>query len=168
MNFSFPCDFDYLSDVLNGVDEQGKDQNSGSFINPVNKSFSGFFGGGGDSECGSLGKYNYKEAISNKSTSEQQNSCNLDVENHLLKRQARMGLLDRDKIALRITVPCNLELHVGKIITLKWDNLKAQSGTTVYGDGDYLIASMTHNIKLGGFSVTTMDCVAKSAGQGVV
>lgn len=167
INFSFPCDFDYLSDLLNGLDENGKGQNTGAFMNPVFKLFglSGEQGTGGD-ECG-LGQYNYKEGLSNKATAENQNSCNIDAETHLLKRQARMGLLERDKIALRITVPCNLNLHVGKMIKLEWKN-KLSSGTDVYGAGEYLIASMTHDIKLGGFSVTTMDCVAKSVGSGVV
>lgn len=165
INFSFPCDFDYLSDLLNGLDENGKDKNTGYVINPVNK-LAQLLGGQGESdECG-LGGFNYKEGLSNKATAEQQNSCNLDTETHLLKRQARMGLLERDKIALRITVPCNLNLHVGKVITLEWKNKFV--GQDVFGAGDYLIASMTHNIKLGGFSVTTMDCVATSVGSGVV
>lgn len=166
INFSFPCDFDYLSDLLNGLDENGKDQNTGAFMNPVFKLFrlGGSSSIGGDS-CG-LGGYNYKEGLSNKATAENQNSCNLDTETHLLKRQARMGLLERDKIALRITVPCNLNLHVGQLMKLEWKN--KYDGADVYGSGEYLISSLTHNIKLGGFSVTNMDCVAKSVGSGVV
>lgn len=166
INFSFPCDFDYLSDLLNGVDENGKDMNTAYFMNAVNKQAQLQGGDGQDDECG-LGGYNYKEGMSNKSTAEQQNTCNLDAESHLLKRQARMGLLERDKIALRITVPCNLNLHVGKKLRLVWKN-KSDGSSLVYGSGTYLIASMTHNIKLGGFSVTTMDCVASSVGSGVV
>jgi hypothetical protein len=124
-------------------------------------------GGGSQScDCG-IGQYNFKEGMSNKSTAEQRNSCNIDVEKHLLKRQARMGLLERDKIALRITVPCNLDLHAGKVIKLKWEN-KKEGGGEVYGSGDYLISSMMHHIKLGGLSVTVMDCVSTTVGQGVV
>lgn len=166
INFSFPCDFDYLSDLLNGLDEDGKDQNTGAVFNPADKTFRqlGSSGIGGD-ECG-IGGYNYKQGITNKGTAERQNSCNLDVETHLLKRQARMGLLERDKIALRITVPCNLNLHVGKMLELVWKN--KYDNTIVYGSGKYLIASMTHNIKIGGFSVTTMDCVASSVNRGEV
>lgn len=166
ISFSFPCDFDYLSDLLNGLDENGKDQNTGAFMNPVYKLFrlGGSSSIGGDS-CG-LGGSNYKQGLSNKATAENQNSCNLDTETHLLKRQARMGLLERDKIALRITVPCNLNLHVGQLMKLEWKN--KFTGDLVYGSGEYLISSLTHNIKLGGFSVTTMDCVAKSVGSGVV
>lgn len=164
INFSFPCDFDYLSDLLNGLDENGRDQNSLAIVDPALKIMR-VMGGEQDCDCG-IGQYNYKMAQSNKASSEQTNSCNLDVESHLLKRQARMALLEKDKIALRITVPCNLNLHVGQVITLNWRN--KNSGGEVYGSGDYLIASLVHDIKLGGFSVTNMDCVSKTVGQGVV
>jgi hypothetical protein len=122
-------------------------------------------GGQQDCDCG-IGQYNYKMAQSNQATAQQRDSCNMDVESHLLKRQARMALLEKDKIALRITVPCNLDLHVGQLITLQWKN--KNKGGDVYGHGDFLIASLVHNIKLGGFSVTNMDCVSKTVGQGVV
>lgn len=168
INFTFPCDFDYLSDLLNGVDENGQDQNSMGTTDQVFKLFSKMISGGGSQSCDcGIGQFNYKEAMSNKATAEQRNSCNLDVEKHLLKRQARMGLLERDKIALRITVPCNLNLHAGQVITLKWEN-KKEGGPQVYGSGDYLISSMMHHIKLGGLSVTVMDCVSKTVSQGVV
>jgi len=165
INFSFPCDFDYLSDLLNGLDENGKNRNTGYTMNPTFKSGQ-ILNTESEDECG-IGGFNYKEGLSNKTTAEQQNTCNLDTETHLLKRQARMGLLERDKIALRITVPCNLDLHVGKKLSLTWKN-KVDNGTQVYGSGTYLIASMTHNIKLGGFSITTMDCVASTVSRGEV
>jgi hypothetical protein len=165
INFSFPCDFDYLTDILNGVDDKGKDQNSGTFMDQVFKIFTQRGEEGCD--CG-IGQYNYKQGFSNEATAQDRNSCNLDTEKHLLKRQARMSLLDKDKMALRITVPCNLDLHVGKMIELKWINRKASSGTTVYGSGKYLIAALVHDIKLGGYSVTNMECVAQTAGGGQV
>jgi hypothetical protein len=124
-------------------------------------------GGTQDCDCG-IGQYNYKQGFSNESTAEDRNSCNLDTESHLLKRQARMSLLDKDKMALRITVPCNLDLHAGKMIELKWINSKSTSGELVYGSGKYLIAALVHDIKLGGFSVTNMECVAQTAGGGEV
>ena len=166
INFSFPCDFDYLADLLNGV-ENGRGKNSIATINPVFKLFGMKMdgGGGGSDGCG-IGAFNYKVATTNLGTSEQQNSCNIDVEGHLLRRQARMALLEKDKIALRITVPWNPNLHAGKIITLNWPN-KIKGGI-VYGTGEYLISSLMHTIKFGGFSVTTMDCVSKSVGEGVV
>lgn len=166
INYQFPCDFDYLTDLLNGAGPAGN-QNTGGFINPVFKTATKM-GSSDSGSCSQLGGFNFKQSTTNKGSAEQQNSCDLDVETYLLKRQARMTLLDRDKIALRLTVPCNLELHAGKVITLSWINLKSSTTTPVYGMGTYLIASMTHSIKLGGFSVTTCDCVSTTVGQGIV
>lgn len=166
INFTFPCDFDYLSDLLNGLDENGKNQNSLATIDQVFKMVMMKVSGGDSCDCG-LGQSNYKVAQSNQSTAEQRNSCNLDVESHLLKRQARMGLLERDKIALRITVPWDPTLHAGKVIKFEWKN-KNDNQSDVYGYGDYLISSLMHNIRMGGYSTTTMDCVATTVGQGIV
>lgn len=78
-----------------------------------------------------------------------------------------MGLLEKDKIALRITVPWDPTLHAGKVITFEWkNNLDNQSD--VYGYGDYLISSLMHTVRMGGYSTTTMDCVATTVGQGIV
>jgi hypothetical protein len=162
--FSFPCDFDYLSDLLNGVDDKGQNQNTLTTANPNAKSMSQL--GNQTQGCG-MGGYNQKEAMTNKGTAEKQNSCETSVEKYLLKRQARLGLIERDKIALRMVVPWNPDLHAGKIITLDWKN-KEDGKTPVYGSGDYLIVSMMHTIKAGGFATTTLDCVSKTVGQGVV
>jgi hypothetical protein len=105
--------------------------------------------------------------MTNLNTAQQQDSCNFDVENHLLKRQARMNLLEQDKVALRLTVPWNPIYHAGKVITIKLHN-KNEPGVFLYGSGDYLISSMVHTVKRGGFSTTTMDCVSTTTGQGVV
>lgn len=163
ISFMFPCDFDYLSDLLNGLDENGENQNALAVFNPVAKSMSLL--GNQTKGCG-MGGYNFKQAVTNAGTAKEQNSCNMDVEKYLLKRQARMGLLERDKTGLRIVVPWNPSIHVGNIINFRWNN-KA-NGTLLYGSGDYLIVSMQHNIKLGGFSTTTMECVYKTVGNGGV
>jgi hypothetical protein len=162
MNHSFPCDFDLLSDILNGLDEDGIDQNSLMIFNPVMKSFSLL--GNQTLGCG-MGSGVVKSSLSNSGSASQQNSCPDDVQTHLLKRQARMALLEQDKIALRIIVPWNPELHAGKVIRITLNN-KQDPTQLNYGSGDYLIVSMTHNLKLGGFSTTTMDCVSKTVGQG--
>lgn len=161
ISMSFPCDFDYLSDLLNGL-EDGQNMNSLGIWNPVAKAFSKL-GESSDMECGGIGGFNYKQALSNQATKEDQDSCNLDVENHLLKRQARMSLLEKDKIALRLVVPWNPDLHAGKVIALNWQN-KYQG--IVYGSGKYLILSMMHTVRLGGFSTTTIECVSTTVGQG--
>lgn len=166
IQFSFPCDFDYLSDLLNGIDENGKNQNSMSTIDQVFKMVMKKVSGSQECDCG-IGQSNFKLAQSNKTTADQRNSCNLDVESHLLKRQARMGLLEKDKIALRITVPWNPALHAGKVIRFEWKN-NIDGQTDVYGYGDYLISSLMHNVRMGGYSVTVLDCVATSVGQGIV
>jgi hypothetical protein len=166
MSFSFPCDFDLLSDLLNGINEQGKPSNSGSFFDMALKMMKGVTEGGSGTGIGGEG-FNPKMAESNAESSKNRDSCNLDVETHLLKRQARMGLLERDKIALRLVASWNPKLHAGKVITFNWKN-KGSSDKDVYGHGDYLILSMTHTIRFGGFSTTTIDCVSTTVGKGEV
>lgn len=163
ITMKFPCDFDSLVDTLNGIDENGQNQNSLGTFNPTQKSFSLL--GNQSNGCG-VGGYNYKVAVTNQGSAEKQNSCNLDVESHLLKRQARMSLIDRDRIALRITVPWNPGLHVGMVIGVDWPNKYGSQDKKVYGSGDYLILHLTHTVRMGGFSVTTMDCVSRNVGQG--
>lgn len=166
INFMFPCDFDYLSDLMNGIDENGNNMNSLAVFNEKNKSMS-LLGNQQGGDCRGIGAYNFKVAMTNKGTEKQQQSCNLDVENHVLLRQARMALLEKDKVALRLTVPWNSNLAAGKVIRLMWQN-KYDTTTSVYGSGEYLIVSLMHTVKLGGFSTTTMDCVSRTVGIGEV
>jgi hypothetical protein len=162
IGFSFPTDFDLLSDILNGINEKGEDKNTLSTTNPVSKSVSQQ--GNEDNGCG-LGGFNYKTAVTNKGTAQAQNSCEDNVEKHLLKRMARMGLIERDKIALRLLAPWSPDLHAGDIITLDW---KQTDGTPVYGDGNYMIVNLTHRIGYMGVGVTSLDCVAQTVGGGIV
>lgn len=165
LTYSFPCDFDLLSDILNGVDERGKDINSLMLFNPVNKMFS--MVGSQTLGCG-IGSGSVKLAQTNYGTAKDQNSCNSNIEQYLLKRQARMSLLEQDKIALRLTVPWNPSLNVGKIISVILMNKSMSSkGRLVknYGSGEYLILHMSHNIQRGGYATTTMDCVSKTTGM---
>ena len=166
--YKFPCDFDLLSDILNGVDAQGRDINSLFTINPLSKSFNIF--GSKVYGCG-IGQGVAKMTPSNQDTAKQQDSCPDYAYLYLQKRQARMALLEQDKIALRVTIPWNPMLHAGKIISIKMAN-KEDPELLNYGSGDYLIVSMTHNIKYYtpqfGYGTTTLDCVSKTVGQGVV
>jgi hypothetical protein len=68
---------------------------------------------------------------------------------------------------LRLTVPWYPELHAGKVIHIELQN-KVENTLLNYGSGDYLIVSLTHNIKRGGMATTTMDCVSTTVGEGVV
>lgn len=162
INFSFPNDFDLLSDLLNGLDENGQNMNSLSTFNPVSMAAQllglGSTGGMAAGGCG-MGSGNHKQAITNKGTSQQQNGCDIDVERYLLKRQARMAILERDRITFRMTIPWEPNLHVGDSVAFHWMNKTNDS--PVFGTSTYLIAALKHNIQFGGFATTTLDCIAR-------
>jgi hypothetical protein len=158
MAYSFPCDFDMLSDTLNGVDSNGQQIFSLITFNKLSGAVSSF--GPQFDTCGTTAF----SASTNLGTAEDQNSCNTNVEKYLITRKARMGLLEQDKIALRLTVPFNPIMNVGKVITANF--LNSTTGNLNYGSGDYLIVNMTHNIKMGGFGVTVMDCVSNTVVAG--
>ena len=165
MSHNFPCDFDLLSDVLNGIGTDGADLSSYFSFNPLMKMHNIF--GANSFGCG-IGRGVTKLAMSNEGSAQQQNACPDYSKYYVQKRQARMGLLEQNKIALRLTVPWNPILHAGKIIRVMLQNKEADAGVFNYGSGDYLIHSLTHNIKYGGFATTTMDCVSRTVGAGVV
>lgn len=165
ITYSFPCDFDVLSDILNGTGTFNQLLSSLVLINPVFKSFSMI--GGEQYGCG-IGEGVLNYAISNQNSAQQQNSCPDYAKVYLLKRQARMGLLEQHRIALRLTVPFNPSLHVGNIIKFSTYNKETDPPRENYGSGDYLILHMTHNIKYGGYATTTMDCVSQTVGRGIV
>ena len=174
ITFMFPCDFDLLSDILNGVDESGQNINSLTTVNPLNMAMQlfGMGGGGGgglmSGSCG-VGSGNAKQSVTNKGTAKEQGGCETDVEKHLLKRQARMGLLEKDKIALRMTTAWRPDIHVGDLVGLNWkNNRNGAAGGVVYGSGTYLVTALSHKIMHGGFATTTMDCVAQTVGKGTV
>lgn len=162
--FSFPCDFDILSDCLNGLDENGKEINTLGTFNPFNSLFKQLpnsFSGG----CYQGG--NFKLSMTNKgSTGRGDGACETDVEKHLLRRQARMHLLEKDKIAMRLVAPWRPDIHAGDTIRLEWKN--KYNNSWVYGTGNYLVSSLIHNIQFGGLSTTTFDCVSNTVGQGMV
>jgi hypothetical protein len=163
IHFSFPCDYDLLSDLLNGLDENGRNINSGSFLN-VSDATGSYLNG---TMSGCIQNGNFKQSLTNKGTAQQQNGCETDVEKHLLRRQARMGLLEKDKIALRLIAPWNPELHAGDVIEFRLFD-KQEGSQLLYGSGNYMISSMSHRIYLGGYATTTLDCVATTVGQGIV
>lgn len=166
LTYSFPCDFDLLSDILNGVDTDGSFINSLTTFNPLAAVYSLF--GNQSLGCG-IGGGVYNTSKTNYNTEQAQDMCRMEVEKYLLKRQARMSLLEQDKIALRFTVPWNPMLHAGKTvdIELKRKGIR-DSNDFLYGTGRYLIVNLVHNVKNGGYSTTTMECVAQTAGQGIV
>ena len=164
MNYSFPCDFDLLTDILNGVDINGKNINSLTLFNPFMKTFSLL--GNQAAGCG-IGAGVIKSAISNMNSAKLQDSCPDYANVFLLKRQARMALLEKDKIALKLTVPFNPILNAGKVIQVNLYNKELNKGLRQlnYGSGKYIILNMFHHITEGGYSVTVMDCVSETAGR---
>jgi hypothetical protein len=166
MTHMFPCDFDLLSDILNGLGPDGSDINSFASFNPLYRMVNLF--GSTSQGCG-LGSSILNTAMTNAASAQQQNACPDYSQYYMLKRQARMGLLEQDKIALRITVPWNPILNAGKIIRLELYNKEAaKERQLLYGSGDYLIVNLTHNIRRNSLSSITMDCVAKTVGGGIV
>jgi hypothetical protein len=167
LTYEFPCDFDILSDVLNGVGLNGEDLTSSAFINTANGIRSLL--GNQSLDCG-MGSAVFNEAFTNKLSGPQVGECETGVEKYLSKRQARLGLLDQDKIALRLTIPFNPNLHAGNMIRVAFHTRTEISPALVvdYGSGDYLISTMTHNLKAGGFGITILDCVSKTVGNGIV
>lgn len=159
MSYSFPCDFDLLSDVLNGYDENGNQYSSLIAYNNFTGAVSMF---GNMDICGTTPN----SAATNTGSEDLQNSCNNNTQQYLLKRKARMALIEQDKIALRLVVPFNPNLNVGKVIRFTYTlNEKVEEN---YGSGNYLIVNMTHNIKVGGFGLTILDCVSDTVASGGV
>lgn len=161
MTYNFPCDFDLISDIMNGLDDTtGNSFLRLSLFNPLNNKSSVYGPSGGTPWVPPT------MFMSNLGTETQQNSTNIGAENYQLLRRARLSLLDQDKIALRMTVPFSPFLNVGRTVSAKFFN--SGNGTLNYGSGTYLIAALSHNIKLGGMGTTTLDCVANTVAVGKV
>lgn len=165
MTHSFPCDFDLLSDLLNGLGPDGSSMSTVLSFNPFTKNL-GIGGTNNQLGC-AKGSTILSMAMTNAGSEKDQKSCPDYSQFFALERAAKLGLLEQDKIALNMTVPFNPILNVGKVIRLTLNN-KDDRNQLNYGSGDYLIHSLTHNIKYGGFATTTLDCVSTTVGGGVV
>ena len=166
LTHSFPCDFDLLSDVLNGVGLDGLNMNTLFTFNPVMKMFNMY--GSKTIGCG-IGSGLPKFSSSNMGSAQQQNVCPDYAHLYTHKRQARMALLEQDKIALRIVVPWNPALNAGKVIRIVLPNKNDHTGVTLnYGSGEYLIVSLKHSVRRRQPATITLDCVSKTVGMGVV
>ena len=169
LSYENPCDFDLLSDALNGINPFTGDINrSIVVVNAVNGMVDIVGANPGDCGIGSAGN---DVSFTNKYSAGNENNCEVDVEKHKLLRIARLGLLDSDKIAFRLTVAFNPILHVGKMIKIQTPNKVYNPDGTItvspdYASGYYLISNMTHKLLPGGFCTTTMDCVSQSVGLG--
>lgn len=160
VNYSFPCDYDLLSDILNGIGPQGQNLNGGNVFNLA----SGAVNAIGSLLQGNVASAaNFAVGMTTKGTSQNQNVCDSEIEKWLIRRKARMGLLEKDKIALRVTVPWSPWLHVGNVFYFKWIN-RFDARVPVYGSRAYMIVHLTHNIQFGGYATTTLDCIANTLG----
>lgn len=164
MTYNFPCDFDLLADLLNGLGPNGADLSALIAFNPFIKGISGF---GTLNQIGcAKGSTVLKAAMTNMGSSGMQLSCPDYAPYYSLKRQARMSLLEVDKLALNMIVPWNPELNAGKVLRLVLKN-KVDGTLLNFGSGDYLIHTVTHTIRYGGMATTTLDCVSTTVGQGI-
>ena len=162
LSYNFPCDFDVLADILNGIDSNGNNLSTLALFDPNLKAFS-FMGDTGFGCGNGAGVFRY--AITNQNSAMFTDACPDYAKEYLLKRQARMGLLEPNRIALKLVVPFNASLHAGKVISLNLYNDKHEDVSVYnYGSGDYLILSMFHNYNIGGYATTIMDCVSTSVG----
>lgn len=165
MTHNFPCDFDLLSDILNGLGPDGSSMSSIFSFNPLVRNF-GI--GGTQNQIGcAKGSTVLSIAMTNAGSESEQNACPDYSQFFALERQAKVGLLDENKLALTMIVPWNPILNVGKVIRLTLNN-KEDRSILNYGSGNYLIHSLTHNIKYGGYATITLNCVATTVGGGVV
>jgi hypothetical protein len=163
LEYSFPCDFDLLSDILNGYDEEGNLREPVMTYNDMNNEYT-WFGARPPGEC----EGSPFIAWTNKGFEDDSDSCPIEVESWLPRRKARISLLDQDKLALRITVNWNPMLNVGRTINVEfpWVSGANKDGTLQPYSGKYLICHMTHYIKTGGLGFTTMDLVSDSVAKG--
>ena len=164
MNFMFPCDFDALSDILNGVDiNSGAAKSQMNIFNPLIDQHSVMGPYSMDANgCGTAPWF----AVTNMTTESETESCDVAVDKYAPLRRARMALLDQDKVALRLVIPFAPFLNAGRVIHVDFINYKLPD-SKMYASGDYLIASMTHNLKMGGMGTTTIDCVAETVAAGI-
>lgn len=159
ITYQFPCDFDVLSDIENGIRADGTEDVSFLSINPLDYSRNIY--GTGISNCG-FGGAVYGSAFTNQTTGPNLGSCEIKSELYLLRRQARLSLLDHDKMALQIVVPFNPNVFAGSVIACEFIN--KMDGTPDYGSGTYLVTTATHTVKTNGFGVTMLDCVSRGLG----
>lgn len=169
MQYEFPCEFDLLSDIMNGqvykeISGEGFEP-SITAVNPFNSGSSVVSNQVKNYCCGGIGGVMHASTYTN-SGSHEDDGCETNVEQYLHKRPPRMALLQKDKISLKIIVPFNPKLHAGDMIYAEfWSKRDKRID---YGTGDYLIVSLSHNVKNGGYGITTLECVSRTVGQGEV
>ena len=110
-------------------------------------------GFGGALNSGAWSNLNNFEKPGSKTARESQ------VENYLHKRVEPITLLHREKIDLKMVVPFNPEAHVGQLLDVTFESIRFPAANKDFGTGIYLVAHMTHNIKVGAYSTTTFELI---------
>jgi hypothetical protein len=161
MTYLFPCDFDLLSDIENGINQNGSENISFLSINPFN--YVRTLVGAQLGSCG-FGGALYDSGFTNQTTGPTDGTCEIKTEDYILRRQARLALLDQDKVALQIVVPFNPNVYSGCVIKCSFYDKSGTIPELDYGSGTYLVTTATHNIRTNGMGTTTLDCVSRGVG----
>lgn len=161
LNYQFPCDFDVLSDIENGIDINGRENVSFVSVNPFN--YVRNILGTGLNSLG-IGSAIFGHGFTNQTTGPQAGTCEVKSEDYMLRRQARLSLLDQDKMALQIVVPFNPNVFAGSVIICEFMNKSDAAFEPDYGSGTYLVTTATHTVKTNGVGFSTFECVSRGVG----
>lgn len=164
MTYNFPCDFDLLSDLQNGVTPSNPGNISPIATNPHTSAFNLLQSAVGNIAAG-VGLLNLFH--SNKGSTDNRPETAYDL---YALHDARMSLIQQDKIVINMVVPFNPILNAGKIIEVEIYPQMEHTDKLIpdFGSGKYMIVNLTHNIKTGGYSTSIIDAVAHTVGSGLV
>lgn len=169
MSYEFPCDFDTLLDLSGGIvhnyDLYKDHKPSMVSINPFDsevylvdgkshgsRTTQGF---GGVLNTGAWSNINMFE--DSKGGIADQPS---QVEKYLHRRSEILSFLHRERVDLKITIPFTPERHVGDKINVEFFSKRIGNGDQKdFGSGEYLVVHMTHNIKVGAYGTSTLECI---------
>lgn len=173
MTYEFPCDFDTLLDLSGGIIHNKEDHKNHK---PSMVSINPFDGGifmvdgkiHGDKKLRGFGGALNAGAWSNKNNFEAPGltSRPSGVEKYLHKRTENITFLHRERIDLKIVVPFNPRLHVGNLIDVSFYSKREKgSKNKDYGSGIYLVCHMTHDVKVGNYGTTILECIKVKEGS---
>lgn len=160
LSYEFPCDFDYLGDLMNGYLPGGVSASTIA-INPTTGTMALI--NGDLTACGGMGGAIVNSVITDTGSAD---SCGTAPEDYTSLRQARLSLIQPDKIALKIQVPYNPVIHAGDMVECRFIN--KVDGSVNYGTGLYLIVNLQNSLRSGGYGITSMELVSQSVGDGIV
>lgn len=159
LSYEFPSFFDTLLDLSHGIidDENLEIEPSMVSLNPFTSTFYIVDGDSNGNQGKPIGGTLNSGAWSNHSTM-------YDVPNHCEKylhtRTGPLAFENKNRPDIKIIVPFNPELHAGEVIKIELDMiLEGNKYKKNYGTGDYLVSTLTHNIKTGSYGVTVIEAI---------